>query len=546
MELCLSYEYPGFFHIGPIENTPWVWSTKSSSDFLEKWPTNYRAVPGSDKFVGDRVPSGDFSQFIFSSRELAFAIGGRESAPGSAYDNDIASKSVTVISKLPSGADIEQERPAPNEFIRVKAVSPNGSHVLLATTSLEGPENAYLRVNGAITYTIGTGVKVIGMSRNGDKVIVESNNELTPEDTDTSSDLYMWQESTQSLKLLSVSGSAGNTDDCNTTWTGKCGAVVPTTERKDTDSRLALQTGDVVFYSPESLDPTKPGVPNQRNVYLTHDGGIHLIATLDPGTTIDRLQISPNGEHVAFLTRASLTGYDNTSCEYEVPTESRGFEESHVCKPMEEMYEYDANRASLTCVSCMRDGTPPTNDVLASAGGLFMSDDGRTFFTTSDPLVPADTDRIFDVYEYVDGRPQLISAGNGVGDFFSGGLFYPPQRTGLEGVSHDGADVYFSTYDTLVPQDHNGHFVKFYDARENGGFPLDAGVLPCKAADECHGPGSEPSEEPQVSTDTGLGAAGNVVAKKQKKNGSGRRARHRRRHRHHRRAARHARGPRRG
>jgi len=112
----------------------------------------------------------------------------------------------------------------------------------------------------------------------------------------------------------------------------------------------------VAWYSPESLDPTKPGVPNQRNIYLTHDGGIDLIATLDPGTTIDRLQISPDGAHVAFLTRASLTGYDNVSCEYEVPTESRGFEKSHVCKAMEEMYEYDANRHSLTCASCMRDG----------------------------------------------------------------------------------------------------------------------------------------------------------------------------------------------
>ena len=32
-------------------------------------------------------------------------------------------------------------------------------------------------------------------------------------------------------------------------------------------------------------------------------------------------------------------------------------------------------------------------------------------------------------------------------------------------------DIYFSTYDTLAPrEDHNGQFLKFYDARTNGGF----------------------------------------------------------------------------
>jgi hypothetical protein len=194
------------------------------------------------------------------------------------------------------------------------------------------------------------------------------------------------------------------------------------------------------------------------------------------------------------------------------------------------MFEFDVERDTLTCVSCMRDGTPPTNDVLASAGGLFMSDDGRTFFTTSDPLVPADTDRIFDVYEYVEGRPQLISAGNGDSDVFSGGFFYPSQRTGLEAVSHDGTDVYFSTFDTLVPQDRNGSFVKFYDARTGGGFPLSAGLLPCKAADECHGPGSVSPVDPQVSTDADLGSAGVVQQQGHAKHKQKKRHRRRRHH----------------
>ncbi len=96
-----------------------------------------------------------------------------------------------------------------------------------------------------------------------------------------------------------------------------------------------------------------------------------------------------------------------------------------------------------------------------------------------------------DVYEYTEGRPQLISSGTASTDTWGGGLLiYPSMTVGLEGVSADGVDVYFSTFDTLVPQDHNGEFIKFYDARTGGGFPFQAPAPPCKAADECHGVGS--------------------------------------------------------
>ncbi len=76
-----------------------------------------------------------------------------------------------------------------------------------------------------------------------------------------------------------------------------------------------------------------------------------------------------------------------------------------------------------------------------------MSNDGRTFFTTTDALVAKDTNDVTDVYEYVDGRPQLITAGTGSS----------PEQT-LSGVTADGVNVYFGTYDTLVSQDHNGAF----------------------------------------------------------------------------------------
>ena len=42
-----------------------------------------------------------------------------------------------------------------------------------------------------------------------------------------------------------------------------------------------------------------------------------------------------------------------------------------------------------------------------------MTNDGRAFFATDDALVHGDTNEAQDVYEYVDGRPQLITTGTG-------------------------------------------------------------------------------------------------------------------------------------
>jgi hypothetical protein len=152
------------------------------------------------------------------------------------------------------------------------------------------------------------------------------------------------------------------------------------------------------------------------------------------------------------------------------------------------------------------------------------------------------------VYEFVGGRPQLIGAGTGDRDILPKlVLLYPSQVVGLESMSRDGRDIYFSTYDTLVPQDQNGPFVKFYDARTGGGFVTNGELLPCEAADECHGETSEPPPNPKVGTGTENTQSGNVLHPTPRKK-SGRKHRHSH-HRHrngrkHRHAARGNGGPR--
>jgi hypothetical protein len=224
---------------------------------------------------------------------------------------------------------------------------------------------------------------------------------------------------------------------------------------------------------------------------------------------IARLEITPDDTRMAFVTPARITAYDNLdpqgTCRHGTFGEPMG--ETHCT----EMYSYDPVDESLTCDSCNPNGRPPTSDAYASQDGLFLTDDGRTFFSTEEALVPADTNQGTDVYEFVDGRPRLITPGTGTAAPGQAASAVGEQvATGLIGVSADGTDVYFSTFDTLVSEDRNGNFLKFYDARTNGGFPHSPAAQPCAAAEECHGPGTEPPVLPAGGTSATL-TGGNVT-----------------------------------
>jgi hypothetical protein len=492
---------------------PYAWD--ASGKFLGRWPTNLPVVPGADHLIGDERPSGDFRHFAFSSLDVAFVPGGLETAPGSVYDNSVDSGTISIVSKRASGDDIPQDGGDEKEHIRIPAVSLDGSHILMSTETSNGTVNLYMRVNNAVSFEVsgGVGVELIGMSSSGDTVAFTSVSVLTPEDEDSSRDIYLWEEETDSVRLISTGNGNGNSDSCNANWTQKCDVAPITPERPDIDDVMAAG-GDIYFYSPEQLDAANPGILNQRNLYHLKDGEIQYVTTFDPGTQADRMQISADGEHAAFLTTSELTGYD-----------SNYFDSFGVEKIARQMYVFDALSGEVQCASCNPSGEPPTvlrsdppanetgatsADVMASKSGRFMSEDGRVAFATAEALVPRDTSGKIDVYEFVEGRPQLISSGTGERDILSKlGFFLLGHNTGLEAVSRDGIDIYFSTYDTLVPQDQNGPFIKFYVARTGGGFPVEGELLPCAAADECHGSTSVPAANPEVGTATPYSVTGN-------------------------------------
>ena len=179
-------------------------------------------------------------------------------------------------------------------------------------------------------------------------------------------------------------------------------------------------------------------------------------------------QVTPNGDFAVLASTLSLTGFDT-------------FGHSQV-------FRYDTDAGTLVCASCATHRSRPDRRSASSHPGLNLTDDGRVFFTTVEPLVLRDTNNRLDVYEWEEGELQLVSTG--ISNFDSG----------LLGVSSDGVNAFFFTRETLAPQDKNGETMKIYDARDGGGF-LQIPPLPlCAAKDECHGPGTVPAPPPQIGT----------------------------------------------
>ena len=398
----------------------------------------------------------------------------------------------------------------------------------LPAPQMTGP--LYLRVDGAHTYEIAPGknIRYKGSTADGETLYLTSPDQLTPDDHDTSVDLYAWHESDESFTRISVGnhGEAGNTDDCTPAngWTEKCGIALPDMEQYGfifangtggnglTDSPIAEKSGDIYFESPEALVGAK-GDPGARNLYLYRDGTVRFVAALEAKSLctsdieaggcssgpVARMQVTPDGDHMALITNTHITGYDSGE---------RG-----------EMYIFDPETGRFACASCRRDGKPPVGETLASQNGLFLTDDGRVFFVTDDPLVPKDTNQTDDVYEFTEGKAWLVSAGSGERSRRSAASSAARPNPAWSASAATDRTSTSPPSTRLVTQDHNGGAIKIYDARTGGGFPAEKVLAKCAAADECHGPSSErPALAPdRTSADLGEPKAKKTKHKKHKK-----------------------------
>jgi len=615
-------------------NAPYLWNADGT--LVQRLPTDLQSKPGAlsaldcsyvhrssqGKCKSDVTASGDLTHLVFSSNQLSFSEPGEPEglikAPGSAYDDNLTTGTVKLISTLKrNGEPISQDPvfanvpPArdpnnqviPNlggseEFLRFPAVSTDGSRILISTATsgtpecdkananplagcphfTETPVHLYMSIDdeGAVEVSVSevthenVAVNYVGMNEDGSKVFFTSEEHLTGEDEGHGgASLYMWsqQGEKEGHPITLVSGAnpgspagAGDTATCEPAlvnkiiyrnfgleeeevpWTTRCSAVPYSSYPYSlavggaggngiSDTGIASQSGDIYFYSPEQLDGNR-GVPGQANLYDYRAGRLQFVATFDPKqhciyegpqTIVDRacsagpvvrINVSPDDSHMAFVTSSRLTSYENAG--------------------HEEMYSYTPSTGAIVCDSCNPDGKPATTDVEASQDGLFMTDDGRTFFSTEERLVPQDTNKAEDVYEFVNGRPQLISSGTGIATGGTGLEGTKLEIPGLVGVSANGTDVYFSTFEGLLSEDQNGTFLRFYDARTDGGFAQPPPAQPCAAAEECHGPGTEAPALPTKGTAATLAGGNADPGSNRPGKTHHKRAKHKR---HHRRAA---------
>jgi len=221
---------------------------------------------------------------------------------------------------------------------------------------------------------------------------------------------------------------------------------------------------------------------------LWHEGSTKLVAAgaaaADPADyqpATGSARVTPDGTHLAFLSKASLTGYANVG--------------------KAEVFLYDATIAHLTCVSCNpREMTPAGPSLIPGAyqageGGeaaykpRALTDDGRRiFFTSADALLFSDSDGRPDVYEWEAKGTGSCALAIGCLALVSGG--HSGEASFLD-ASADGSDAYFLTEVSLLPSDPSS--VDVYDARAGGGFAEPTPVAPCEG-DACQGPPPGPDD----------------------------------------------------
>ncbi len=273
----------------------------------------------------------------------------------------------------------------------------------------------------------------------------------------------------------------------------------------------------------------------QPNLYLRHGGVTTFIATLSPDD--DRVQpftspgggddvgdwqpglgnrtaeMTPDGHSLVFMSRRSLTGYNNEG--------------------LFEVFVYDADTGGLSCASCDPSGVPPQEGAVQGsievAGYLPISysaaymprsiseDGGRVFFNSPLSLVSRDTNGSVDAYEWERDGEGSCRRSAGCIYLLSGGTSKDNSYFIDAGASGD--DVFFMTRGQLVEQDRYENF-NLYDARVNGGKLPPS--LPVCTGSGCQGvPAAAPIfATPASATFNGVGnfaAAGEAAPAKQKR-----------------------------
>jgi hypothetical protein len=427
-------------------------------------PENYEV-----RFAG---ASPDLSHVVFEANDAL-----REGAPANARSvYEWSDGSLRLVSVLPGPGNVAAESAGAGDGkddMFANDISADGSRIFWT----DNHEQLYVREDGSTTVqlnasqrtpSLGDGSAVFrAATPDGSKVFFTDETPLTDSPQDNGG---LYEYDFASGKLTDLSPDAGGAP-------GVEGVV-------------GVSEDGLSVYFVASASLATGASPGANNLYFSHDGATAFIAALgneDSGDWAQGLEartarVTPDGEHLAFMSRERLTGYDNIDA-------NTGVADA-------EVFEYDAHTGSLSCASCNPNGGPPIGPSKVPTGlspdyiPRYISDDGqRVFFDSSDALGSWATNGRQNVYEYENGAVYPISSG--ISDDIST----------FSDASADGDDVFFTTRAPLVAEV-QGESSNMYDARVDGGFPA-APAPPAQCTGEgCRGPLSAPPGPVGVATET--------------------------------------------
>lgn len=369
-----------------------------------------------------------------------------------------------------------------------RAVSRNGSRIYWTQTA-EGPGKLYVRIDGQETVVVSEqNAGFWTAAADGSRAIYTVGEELFVFDLATR---------TSTLVASGVKGLAGASEDATQLYF----ASVQVLDAGATAGKLNLyrySDGDIRFLGTLSAADAVP----------------QMISPISPSPFLRTSRVTPDGDRFVFMSKASLTGFDNT--------------DAVSGEPDAEVFLYDATAndgaGELRCLSCAATDARPQGANWAPvefkygfseswvaawipgwqnqlyAPRVISSDGSRVFFNSFEPLVAADTNGKADVYQWespgagdcVRGGPRFVASADGCLSLISSGQ--SPEASELVDSSTSGAEVFFRTSASLVAQDPG--LLDIYAATVDGGFPT-----PPAPAAECEGESCQsPAPAPEALT----------------------------------------------
>jgi hypothetical protein len=439
------------------------------------------------------------------------------------------------ISVLPNaeGSAVVRVIPSAGSISARHAISDDGSRVFWTG---EEPKRLFMRdMEAEVTVQIDQAEEGVsgpgdvnpvfqGASADGSVVYFSDTQQLTADASPTGTDLYR-------CEIVEVAEGCASLDDLTAPreGSGESGDLQGIASGLTADGSRAyfVAKGALTTEANQFGDEAVGGKPN---LYLWQNGdGLRFIATLasedrpnwglagsiSPPGEASKLStaVSPGGRYFAFMSERDLTNQGNVDV-------SSG-------EAVERIFRFDADAGRLACVSCPTGGAAPQGalvdfnelvdprsqwigrnvaailpqpEILSVSGPTIyqprvLLDNGRVLFNAIDSLVPADSNKQWDVYQYEDlgvgscataaENAAMKRSGEGCVSLMSSGS--GEAEVGFLDASATGNDVFFLTPARLSVTDVDDA-LDVYDARVNGIPAVLSSKQACDSVESCHPP----------------------------------------------------------